>query len=55
MLTRAHAQGWSLKCEKGGIRRVLMNVFGNSLKFTTVRRLTVLAIFFFAGAEMCCV
>ncbi|KAJ7116368.1 hypothetical protein C8R44DRAFT_792314 [Mycena epipterygia] len=27
--------GWSLKCEKGGIRRVLMNVFGNSLKFTT--------------------
>lgn len=31
-----HLQGWSLKCEKGGIRRVLMNVFGNSLKFTTV-------------------
>ncbi|KAJ7106458.1 hypothetical protein C8R43DRAFT_1045557 [Mycena crocata] len=28
-------RGWSLKCEKGGIRRVLMNVFGNSLKFTT--------------------
>ncbi|KAI0067388.1 hypothetical protein BV25DRAFT_1794820 [Artomyces pyxidatus] len=28
-------QGWVLKCEKGGIRRVLMNVFGNSLKFTT--------------------
>ncbi|KAJ6631019.1 hypothetical protein B0H10DRAFT_1980407 [Mycena sp. CBHHK59/15] len=27
--------GWALKCEKGGIRRVLMNVFGNSLKFTT--------------------
>ncbi|KAJ7086084.1 hypothetical protein B0H15DRAFT_987137, partial [Mycena belliarum] len=27
--------GWLLKCEKGGIRRVLMNVFGNSLKFTT--------------------
>ncbi|KAF8150767.1 hypothetical protein B0H34DRAFT_801693 [Crassisporium funariophilum] len=27
-------QGWSLKCEKGGIRRVLMNLFGNSLKFT---------------------
>ncbi|KAJ7678532.1 hypothetical protein B0H17DRAFT_1078584 [Mycena rosella] len=27
--------GWSLKCERGGIRRVLMNVFGNSLKFTT--------------------
>jgi signal transduction histidine kinase len=30
-------QGWYLKCEKGGIRRVLMNVFGNSLKFTSVR------------------
>ncbi|KAJ6496474.1 atypical/HisK protein kinase, partial [Mycena vitilis] len=29
------AHGWTLKCEKGGIRRVLMNVFGNSLKFTT--------------------
>ncbi|GLB40521.1 putative protein with domain present in phytochromes and cGMP-specific phosphodiesterases [Lyophyllum shimeji] len=27
-------EGWVLKCEKGGIRRVLMNVFGNSLKFT---------------------
>ncbi|KAH9989015.1 hypothetical protein BJV77DRAFT_1018997 [Russula vinacea] len=27
--------GWLLKLEKGGIRRVLMNVFGNSLKFTT--------------------
>ncbi|KAL0577654.1 hypothetical protein V5O48_004343 [Marasmius crinis-equi] len=26
---------WLLKCEKGGIRRVLMNVFGNSLKFTS--------------------
>ena len=28
-------QGWLLKFEKGGIRRVLMNLFGNSLKFTT--------------------
>ncbi|KAL0954638.1 hypothetical protein HGRIS_003593 [Hohenbuehelia grisea] len=27
--------GWLVKCEKGGIRRVLMNLFGNSLKFTT--------------------
>ncbi|KAI0316421.1 hypothetical protein OF83DRAFT_1127068 [Amylostereum chailletii] len=27
-------EGWMLKFEKGGIRRVLMNVFGNSLKFT---------------------
>ncbi|KAI0050450.1 hypothetical protein FA95DRAFT_1555569 [Auriscalpium vulgare] len=27
--------GWALKCEKGGIRRVLMNLFGNSLKFTS--------------------
>ena len=25
-----------MKCEKGGIRRVLMNLFGNSLKFTSV-------------------
>ncbi|KAF7773402.1 hypothetical protein Agabi119p4_5569 [Agaricus bisporus var. burnettii] len=28
-------EGWRLRCEKGGIRRVLMNLFGNSLKFTT--------------------
>ncbi|KXN91674.1 Hybrid signal transduction histidine kinase B [Leucoagaricus sp. SymC.cos] len=28
-------EGWMLKCEKGGIRRVLMNLFGNSLKFTS--------------------
>ncbi|KAH7911347.1 Fph type histidine kinase [Hygrophoropsis aurantiaca] len=27
--------GWTLKCDKGGVRRVLMNLFGNSLKFTT--------------------
>jgi hypothetical protein len=31
------AGGWLVKCEKGGIRRVLMNIFGNSLKFTSVR------------------
>ena len=37
-------QGWLLKLEKGGIRRVLMNVFGNSLKFTTV------CLFFLLGA-----
>jgi signal transduction histidine kinase len=30
------AGGWVVKCEKGGIRRVLMNILGNSLKFTTV-------------------
>lgn len=30
-------QGWNLKCEKAGMRRVLMNLFGNSLKFTTVK------------------
>ncbi|TFK49898.1 hypothetical protein OE88DRAFT_1645701 [Heliocybe sulcata] len=29
------SSGWTLKCEKGGLRRVLMNIFGNSLKFTT--------------------
>ncbi|KIK10098.1 hypothetical protein K443DRAFT_670728 [Laccaria amethystina LaAM-08-1] len=28
-------QGWFLQYEKGGIRRVLMNLFGNSLKFTS--------------------
>ncbi|KAL4074816.1 hypothetical protein V8B97DRAFT_2089162 [Scleroderma yunnanense] len=28
-------QGWTLKCDKGGIRRILMNLFGNSLKFTS--------------------
>ncbi|KAJ3853960.1 atypical/HisK protein kinase [Lentinula lateritia] len=28
-------EGWVFKCEKGGIRRVLMNIFGNSLKFTS--------------------
>ncbi|TRM64846.1 hypothetical protein BD626DRAFT_235977 [Schizophyllum amplum] len=28
------AEGWKVKCEKGGIRRVLMNILGNSLKFT---------------------
>ncbi|KAF9223470.1 hypothetical protein BS17DRAFT_767327 [Gyrodon lividus] len=32
------AQGWILKCDKGGIRRVLMNLFGNSLKFTSCRQ-----------------
>lgn len=29
-------QGWKVRCEKGGLRRVLMNLVGNSLKFTTV-------------------
>ena len=29
-------KGWQLVCEKGGIRRVLMNLIGNSLKFTSV-------------------
>ena len=29
-------RGWLLTCEKGGIRRVLMNIIGNSLKFTSV-------------------
>ncbi|KAI0077875.1 hypothetical protein K474DRAFT_1706914 [Panus rudis PR-1116 ss-1] len=30
-----NTRGWIYKCEKGGIRRVLMNLFGNSLKFTS--------------------
>lgn len=29
-------QSWLFNCEKGGIRRVLMNLLGNSLKFTSV-------------------
>lgn len=32
-------QDWTLVFEKGGIRRVLMNLFGNSLKFTSVSAL----------------
>ena len=33
----AHREkGWNVRCEKGGLRRVLMNLIGNSLKFTTV-------------------
>ncbi|QRV75076.1 protein-histidine kinase [Ceratobasidium sp. AG-Ba] len=28
-------RGWSCVCEKAGIRRILMNLIGNSLKFTT--------------------
>lgn len=30
-------KGWNVRCEKGGLRRVLMNLVGNSLKFTKVR------------------
>jgi len=29
-------QGWMVSCEKGGLRRVLMNLVGNSLNFTKV-------------------
>ncbi|KAL4252318.1 hypothetical protein ABKN59_002599 [Abortiporus biennis] len=28
-------RGWMFNCERGGIRRILMNLFGNSLKFTS--------------------
>ena len=34
-------QDWMLVFEKGGIRRVLMNLFGNSLKFTSVSTLLI--------------
>lgn len=37
----ADRQGWVVKCEKGGLRRVLMNLIGNSLKFTSVSCLTI--------------
>lgn len=30
-------KGWMVRCERGGLRRVLMNLVGNSLKFTKVR------------------
>ena len=30
------SKGWHLICEKGGLRRVMMNIIGNSLKFTSV-------------------
>lgn len=33
-------KGWQLICEKGGLRRVLMNLIGNSLKFTSVSELS---------------
>lgn len=36
-------QGWLLKCEKGGIRRVLMNLLGNSLKVLGLINLSDLA------------
>lgn len=28
------AKGWNVVCESGGLRRILMNLYGNSLKFT---------------------
>jgi signal transduction histidine kinase len=38
----AHREkGWNVRCEKGGLRRVLMNLIGNSLKFTKVRIIVV--------------
>lgn len=40
----AHREkGWNVRCEKSGLRRVLMNLIGNSLKFTKVSRLRSLA------------
>ncbi len=42
--SRFVTQGWTFRCEKGGIRRILMNVFGNSLKFTSVRLASTAAI-----------
>lgn len=28
-------KGWNVICESGGLRRILMNLYGNSIKFTT--------------------
>lgn len=32
-------KGWMVRCERGGLRRVLMNLVGNSLKFTSVSKM----------------
>lgn len=33
--------GWTVRCEKGGIRRILQNLIANALKFTTSGYVTV--------------
>ncbi|KAI5117962.1 hypothetical protein M0805_001623 [Coniferiporia weirii] len=43
--------GWQLICEKGGIRRVLMNIIGNSLKFTTSGYVHIVLKELHAGAD----
>ena len=37
-------QSWLFNCEKGGIRRVLMNLLGNSLKFTSVAFIIIISL-----------
>ena len=43
--------GWNVICEKGGIRRVLMNLIGNSLKFTSVSGVPMVILVFVADAR----
>lgn len=38
------SKGWHLVCEKGGLRRVMMNLIGNSLKFTSVSKSNVIRL-----------
>lgn len=33
-------EGWDLRCEKNGLRRILLNVLSNAIKFTEVCRLS---------------
>lgn len=40
-----------MKCEKGGIRRILMNLFSNSLKFTQVSDSVFSGLFIDRGTE----
>ena len=32
-------EGWDLRCEKNGLRRILLNLLSNAIKFTEVRYL----------------